>query len=1219
MEKLIWATPVGVIANLPIGLYSKITLQAVDTTHSGDAISYSLIGGSLPAGLELSSSGFITGTPEYSTASNNSFSTINYNFIVRASVNGYTLDGGFSIIITNSINTDFHWVTPGGILGTVTNGEFYQLPLLVSSPVPDDSITFSFVSGELPPGVQVAPAGYLQGVPTLTSSIKADTAQEFRFTIRAKNSSNQVRDRAFSIIVTNVYGPVIQPSYTNLGSYFDGSYYSQQLVVAEPNPEVVISWSYTGTLPPGVTLSNTGLLSGYIQPAILRTSDGPAGYDAGVNDITISANSLVSGIVYQIQTVGTTDFTQLGATANEVGTVFGATGAGTGTGTVSIYNTIVSSKYLIYGQRYRIHAVGTTDFTSIGALSNTIGEIFTATGTYNGTGTAMQYTDTSNPELIQLYARNPYDFEALSENISYSFTIRAYDGANYELQEYTINVISRRGYTADNTYITADNTYLLVDQTNAYYPVLLNTSKTLQTARAGSHYAFKFDGFDFQNDVLVYSLSNNVGTFDAYIPGIDAGFDYGGGGPDGTSSSEDDPGFPRHGVPFDSYSGGTGTNNLPGLLLDAQTGWLYGKLNPQAAAYQVYRFGVQVTKIRDGVEYSSTPMFFNLPVLGDVNNVVQWVTPSDLGTIDNGSVSDIELVAISTENKDLVYTLIDESGIAIRLPQGLTLLTDTQHNIGILSGRVSFQAFSIDDYSTTFDAETTTIDREYRFTVKAETTDGTASAVEVFKLKLNIIDAKPYDNLYLQAMPSFDQRQIFDSIVNDPNIFVPDYIYRPTDPWFGVAKQIEMLFLPGLTPSELSSYTEAMVHNHFTKDYKFDGIDTAVVLDNNYNVKYEVVYINVIDPDLTVDAKGPSLAINLNGIIANPYVDENGNTYKVVYPGDSENMKSRLVNDIGYYDQSSLPPWMTSNQPDPNNPTKFATPIGFKRAIVLAYTRPIPNKPIGFSSSLIAHRLVNSGINFNTIKFTVDRYLLDNFYSSNFNFSENAYYTNRETTFDALPNLNVGEIVATVNYAVTVPFSQINSRSVDYINSQGGIDGNKTFKDGETIIFMAQEGFRNPGPYNGWARFSDAFIGDETTTEIIEGYDAISFDTYSVIPGFLEKAQGISAVNQRGGVWEIKIINNVVTLVFLKEIEVNQRIRVLNGSNYSGSIMYYNQILQPGQTVPFYSLVTLQSNAVTKRTTFNGDSTKFFNHRDEYYTPGKNSQYVKFPKVNTFV
>jgi len=50
---------------------------------------------------------------------------------------------------------------------------------------------------------------------------------------------------------------------------------------------------------------------------------------------TTAADALVSGTVYQILTVGNTDFTAVGASANTVGVVFTATGAGTGTGTVS--------------------------------------------------------------------------------------------------------------------------------------------------------------------------------------------------------------------------------------------------------------------------------------------------------------------------------------------------------------------------------------------------------------------------------------------------------------------------------------------------------------------------------------------------------------------------------------------------------------------------------------------------------------------------------------------------------------------------------------------------------------------------------------------------------------------------------------------------------------------------------------------------------------------
>ena len=50
---------------------------------------------------------------------------------------------------------------------------------------------------------------------------------------------------------------------------------------------------------------------------------------------SFAATALVTGTVYQILTVGTSDFTLVGASANTVGTIFTATGATTGTGTVS--------------------------------------------------------------------------------------------------------------------------------------------------------------------------------------------------------------------------------------------------------------------------------------------------------------------------------------------------------------------------------------------------------------------------------------------------------------------------------------------------------------------------------------------------------------------------------------------------------------------------------------------------------------------------------------------------------------------------------------------------------------------------------------------------------------------------------------------------------------------------------------------------------------------
>ena len=65
------------------------------------------------------------------------------------------------------------------------------------------------------------------------------------------------------------------------------------------------------------------------------------------------------------------------------------------TGKVYVYrkqNINLTAGYFVSGQTYTITDVGTTDFTLIGAIQNSVGITFVATGIGSGTGTAMQIT-----------------------------------------------------------------------------------------------------------------------------------------------------------------------------------------------------------------------------------------------------------------------------------------------------------------------------------------------------------------------------------------------------------------------------------------------------------------------------------------------------------------------------------------------------------------------------------------------------------------------------------------------------------------------------------------------------------------------------------------------------------------------------------------------------------------------------------------------------------
>ena len=63
----------------------------------------------------------------------------------------------------------------------------------------------------------------------------------------------------------------------------------------------------------------------------------------GYTGTLVTAGSFTVGATYQIASVGTTTFTAIGASANTVGIVFVATGAGSGTGTANLIGTFLAA------------------------------------------------------------------------------------------------------------------------------------------------------------------------------------------------------------------------------------------------------------------------------------------------------------------------------------------------------------------------------------------------------------------------------------------------------------------------------------------------------------------------------------------------------------------------------------------------------------------------------------------------------------------------------------------------------------------------------------------------------------------------------------------------------------------------------------------------------------------------------------------------------------
>lgn len=113
-------------------------------------------------------------------------------------------------------------------------------------------------------------------------------------------------------------------------------------------------------------------------------------------------------------------------------------------------NFSVSAGAFIVGCRYKITAVGTTNFVAIGAPSNTVGEAFTATGVGTGTGTADTVASISTAAQGAAAAGGKFDYTA-----NYTMQVGVINGTTNTLVVsgggVVLNLVGEVGYAVAST------------------------------------------------------------------------------------------------------------------------------------------------------------------------------------------------------------------------------------------------------------------------------------------------------------------------------------------------------------------------------------------------------------------------------------------------------------------------------------------------------------------------------------------------------------------------------------------------------------------------------------------------------------------------------------------------------------------------------------------------------------------------------------------------
>lgn len=251
--------------------------------------------------------------------------------------------------------------------------------------------------------------------------------------------------------------------------------------------------------------------------------------------------------------------------------------------------------------------------------------------------------------------------------------------------------------------------------------------------------------------------------------------------------------------------------------------------------------------LQSQTEFTSTSKTFTLKVLGNVDSTIKWITPEILPSLGANRISYLKVQAETTlEGANLRYDLL--SG---KLPVGLQLKRNGEI-VGTVKqfGTVDDPGLTtLDDRATSFDGASTTFDRSFTFKVLARDRFGYSALSRTFTITIVDTDNKLYSNVYMQPFLVTNQRQAYDSFINDYTIFTPSLIYRPYDSNFGVQKDLRTLAYAGIEQKNLEFFASAVTLNHAKKRFAFGELKTAVAKQPGTNdIVYEVVYVEVIDP-----------------------------------------------------------------------------------------------------------------------------------------------------------------------------------------------------------------------------------------------------------------------------------------------------------------------------------------------------------------------------------
>jgi hypothetical protein len=853
------------------------------------------------------------------------------------------------------------WVTPAGSLGTITERVTLEIPLQATSNT--GTVTYSLLAGALPRGLRLA-NNVIKGSPTEVRKLTTN-----KFVIRAFDGTD-VEDRTFSLIIDGSDAPqwLTEEGYLPVGTnntffILDNSFVNFQLEAYDPDLNAGDELEFYippggGELPPGLVLESTGRIIGFTDPVFsVEYNTGTGGYDSTAFDVIALDSGAANDNGYDsyLYDQQTFDYNEPSIPPRRLSRYYS-------------FVVVVSDGYNQVRRSFRIYVVTEEFLRADNTIIQVDTGIFSADNTPDRvpvwiTESNLGRRRANNYITIYLDVYNPPTLEG---TITYFLVPNNPDNSvstlppGTTLDSVTGEVAGRVPYQPAIT-----KTYSFTIQAVSFNSELeRSTYNLLGNWSASFNYkindAVRFDGFIW---ICIEDHRNQLPV--------------------------DDGLYWTRGV---SSADKTFTIDIVGEI-ESSINWVtdtdLGVLKPnQSSKFSVVAesllYGNRVVyefvdgALPPGLELISTgsivgksQQFFKDGSLGLTRFFDRYITYTNLsgqfneGDSVTGSVSNVTVtvLTVDVENNRLYYYSINPVTFNIN---------DT------LVGTTGVASFveNRNDYNVTFDNNETSLDRVYRFRVKA--TDGArfAEAIKEFFITISADDDVSYSNLYLRAFPTKANRLSWFDFITDANVFRANEIYRYGDPAFGVQPEVKVLLYAGIESKDAQYFVQAISKNHYRKRVKF-GTLRKVVGKNpvTQEIEYETIVVDIVD-ELEKNNQSISETITLSdGIESKVLVSTNqirisSDLYlaseqdnQTVHPNSYKNMRKRIKR-LGVRDRTFLPLWMRSIQ------TSSFVETGYVGALVLCYTQP------GKADSVIA-RIKAREFDFKLIDFEADRYIID--------------------------------------------------------------------------------------------------------------------------------------------------------------------------------------------------------------------------------------------------